>query len=705
MSYPKLYVTLGDTALEITPTSTSGNVTELLPRNRIASVTPVTFQERGVGNTDWPYMYDTITVIRIYMKGVRELRYVDIELQNIQNQPTWSGGTLEDLQTAVADIIDWLPSGVVATPTISVLPSSLSFPDTYEGQESLEDSFVVTGTDLVGSITISFPTGFKGSTTMGGPYSSSDIVLTPSGGTVAGTSIYVVFAPVSETTYSDVISCSSTGATTQDVAVDGLGISSLLYGLTASYSLNGNALKNVGTNNGTATNVTWGSGVWGDSAIFNGTAKVTILDNTDFTLGSNDWAYSILIRRSLSGVREIFSGQSNALGQDPSVSIWIEFTSANKVEVLIRNSTTSSMATVTSVSTIADTNWHNIVAQRVGNNIEIWIDGVLDKLSIPFSTGDSINYSNQPWGIGNAGQLSIVMFTGAIQEVNLWNGRSLTTGEISQLQERYYPFLAPATPETETTAYLAELLSTPSTFNQVIFNQFFKNLKGTGVTGSYNNLNEIDRLWLFANQYQQAARVSMINPSSTTVSEINSPTWTQLRGYNGDTISKYINSNFTPSTDGVNYSQSSASLFVYSLTNSTQNYYEFGAVSSGSPNDNKSFLALRSGAGNAAYPINVNTGIGSPLVSVSDSLGLYHSKLSGTAIELWKNGSLISSDTITPEPLNNIPLFLLCINYYGTALLLSDRQLAVAGTGSGNIDHASFNQAIQNLATSLGFKV
>lgn len=111
MSILKSYITLGTTSFEITAGDPAENATELIPKSKIVTVTPVPYQERGVDNTDWTYPYDSITIIRLTIRAGKTYRFLDFELQSVQDQPTWSGGTLADLQTAIADINAWLPSG------------------------------------------------------------------------------------------------------------------------------------------------------------------------------------------------------------------------------------------------------------------------------------------------------------------------------------------------------------------------------------------------------------------------------------------------------------------------------------------------------------------------------------------------------------------------------------------------------------------
>ena len=214
--------------------------------------------------------------------------------------------------------------------------------------------------------------------------------------------------------------------------------SSLLTGLTASYSLDGNALKNVGSNDGTATNITWATGKFGQAAVFNGTSKIIIPYSSDFVLGSSNWAISIWVKRNTINSRQVIYGQSNAAGQTASICIWLEFTSTNEVVIYIVTSSFS-VITLTSSSTITDSNWHNIIVQRNGATAEMFIDGSNVASDGTLSTS-ILNNPMRDLGIGCADGFNSLLFNGSIDELNLWNGRYLTSTEITQLQTKAYPF-------------------------------------------------------------------------------------------------------------------------------------------------------------------------------------------------------------------------------------------------------------------------
>ena len=99
--------TLGATAIEITRDPVGSNVVELLPKGNIQAVFAVKPQTIPAPPNDvyWIYKYPTITQIEILFFDDKRL---NIELQDISNQPTWNTGTIGAMQTALAAINAWL---------------------------------------------------------------------------------------------------------------------------------------------------------------------------------------------------------------------------------------------------------------------------------------------------------------------------------------------------------------------------------------------------------------------------------------------------------------------------------------------------------------------------------------------------------------------------------------------------------------------
>lgn len=112
-----------------------------------------------------------------------------------------------------------------ATPTITVAPATLSgFTYVFGSGPSEEKSFTISGSNLTANISISVPIDYEISTGSGGSFSATNpITLTPSGGTVSTSNIYVrLKAGLAIGDYSvETVTASSSGATDQTVTCNG----------------------------------------------------------------------------------------------------------------------------------------------------------------------------------------------------------------------------------------------------------------------------------------------------------------------------------------------------------------------------------------------------------------------------------------------------------------------------------------------------
>jgi hypothetical protein len=105
-------------------------------------------------------------------------------------------------------------------PDLNVTPSSLSFGNVQTGNCSTL-SYLLTGSNLTGNVTVSAPSGFQVSNSEGSGFANT-ITVTQSGGNVSQT-IYVRFCPLAAQTYSGNVSNATTGLSAVDVAVSGTG--------------------------------------------------------------------------------------------------------------------------------------------------------------------------------------------------------------------------------------------------------------------------------------------------------------------------------------------------------------------------------------------------------------------------------------------------------------------------------------------------
>lgn len=109
-----------------------------------------------------------------------------------------------------------------STPLLNATPNSISNLNYVEGSgPSNEGSFNVSGSNLSGNVTVTAPANFEVSTTSGGSFSSS-VSLTPAGGTLNTTTIFVrLSAGLTANSFSGNVTISSTGASNASVMLSG----------------------------------------------------------------------------------------------------------------------------------------------------------------------------------------------------------------------------------------------------------------------------------------------------------------------------------------------------------------------------------------------------------------------------------------------------------------------------------------------------
>ena len=127
-----------------------------------------------------------------------------------------TGGTF----TASNYSITYTAGNIIVTsiPIITASGSLSAVNTTYGAPSATPTSFTISGTGLSANITVAPPSGYEVSTALGSGYANS-LSLTQTGGAVASTTVYVRLAATTAVgSYSGNIVCSSTGATSQNVA-------------------------------------------------------------------------------------------------------------------------------------------------------------------------------------------------------------------------------------------------------------------------------------------------------------------------------------------------------------------------------------------------------------------------------------------------------------------------------------------------------
>lgn len=194
-------VTLGTSCMEITPFPSASNSSELLAKKHIVGVFPVKIQTKQPTDTDWTYPFSKIVKVKVWMVDGDK---IDIELQSVTNQPTWTAD-LAGQKKAVEDINAWLVMGNIPVPPppyLIVANSSSIVTDIYgltyiysEGPSPASQLFKIMAAGLVpatGNITITPSANLEISTNSGGSWQSTPVVIPFVGGAINTPTVYAV---------------------------------------------------------------------------------------------------------------------------------------------------------------------------------------------------------------------------------------------------------------------------------------------------------------------------------------------------------------------------------------------------------------------------------------------------------------------------------------------------------------------------------
>lgn len=211
-----------------------------------------------------------------------------------------------------------------------------------------------------------------------------------------------------------------------------------------------------------------------------------------------------------------------------------------------------------------------------------------------------------------------------------------------------------------------------------------------------SDITEFDRLWIHGLSNSVAARTSFVNPSSTAITAVNSPTFTANVGYNGNGTTSYLNLNFIPSTQAVKFSQNSASFGFYCGTN-------LDAVNVSLGSYDTQFTQIRALQSGLSYGYLFDTAGVGVTASLTDSFGLYSIKRVNTTVDLYKRGVFKSTSGVVASSVPTITQFALCRNANGTADSLDTRINSLTFYASGSVNQLNFYNAVQALGTSIGW--
>lgn len=148
------------------------------------------------------------------------------------------------------------------------------------------------------------------------------------------------------------------------------------------------------------------------------------------------------------------------------------------------------------------------------------------------------------------------------------------------------------------------------------------------VGGAWDTL---DILYVLAAESAANALLNWKNPGTFTASAVNAPTFTQFRGYAGDGATSYVDSLWNFSTNGVRYTQNSAAVWLWNLTEG-----QSGTSVLGTQNGANVSILPRNASNQTTWRINNGT---AGAVANSVAAGMFTAcRAVSTTIRLYKNG-------------------------------------------------------------------
>lgn len=186
---------------------------------------------------------------------------------------------------------------------------------------------------------------------------------------------------------------------------------------------------------------------------------------------------------------------------------------------------------------------------------------------------------------------------------------------------------------------------TVTTTRRALVSQTIRSLKGIGVWPL------LDRFWMLAGENSLQGRTCWV--SRATVSPTNSPTFTANRGYTGDGVSAYVDTNFNATAAGTKYGQNDASYGAWIMAGGGGGHFI--------ANDNAAYSRFFAGSSNLVRQVEINQNSAGSAYNAGATTGFQHVQrtASGAYAAYGNSGVQEYSDTIASLAVPNHPFFIL----------------------------------------------
>jgi len=177
----------------------------------------------------------------------------------------------------------------------------------------------------------------------------------------------------------------------------------------------------------------------------------------------------------------------------------------------------------------------------------------------------------------------------------------------------------------------------------------------------------LDAFYLFAQQSNAdgEALINWINPGTFDATLVNAPAFASLEGFTGDGASAYINTNYNPNTQGINYQLDDSSCFIYQRTDKPRDQAQSFGILSSLAGDTYLVVYYISGTDKTSLKMNDEGACEYPEDAVNK--GFYFMQRTGAnAKELFLDNISKVSDAEVSVGVPDGEMYIFCRNVIGT---------------------------------------
>lgn len=469
---------------------------------------------------------------------------------------------------------------------------------------------------------------------------------------------------------------------------------SLNDGLFSFWKLNGNSNDSVGANHGIDTDINYVAGKKGLAADFNFTSsEIQIPYNSqfNFTDGINDLPFNV------SGWIYSLDGSNLhwIIAKRPVTTGW-QIVLFNNIINFALLTDGSNYIVSSSITLVPNNVWTHISCNYDGSKnvsgLTIYINGVQSLVTpqtLGVYSGIVPEIANVKIGRSTFGSYH---FLGQMDEIGIWN-RELTPSQITELYNTSYPFAGKGFQLMPTPGYDNDaqdwfdlMTPMPTTPFKFAINEIFKGLKNNGIW------EKLDYLLLMATETQQQSLIPLKNHTLFTPAIINSMQWIESVGYAGG-AGTYLNTDFKPEIDGVNYQQDDASYGHFLIKLQSGIVGANGCYTVPGTLDTNAFFSSTQ----LSFAINDSSGT---VIVTPTKIGLISLVRQGISqVSAYFNGTLINNYAKGSAGVPNIDYYVGARNANGSPGEYGvDETHAAVYFGSSTINFSAFNQIMQDYA-------